>query len=127
MFGANDCSGMVHEIIACFGLTFPRASVSQQNAVGLKRVDVSKKAADKKAAILNETPAGTLLYFPGHIMIYLGKANGEYFSISSTGTFVQNGVTEHVSAVVVNSLNTQRATGTTWLENITAIQWVQPQ
>ena len=127
MFGANDCSGMVHEIIACFGLTFPRASVSQQNAVGLKRVDVSKKSADKKAAILNETPAGTLLYFPGHIMIYLGKANGEYFSISSTGTFVQNGVTEHVSAVVVNSLNTQRATGTTWLENITAIQWVQPQ
>ena len=126
-FNANDCSGMVHEIFACFGLVFPRASVTQQNATGMKRVDTSDMSADEKETLLDKTPAGTLLYFPGHIMIYLGKANGQYFCISSTGTFVQNGIAEHVSNVVINPLDIQRANGKTWLENISAIQWVEPQ
>ena len=127
MFGANDCSGMVHEIVACFGLTFPRASVTQQQAPAMKRVDLNGKSNEEKTAILDKTPAGTLLYFPGHIMIYLGKADGNYYVISSVGTFVQNGNAEHVSNVIVNTLNTQRANGTTWLDNISAIQWVEPQ
>ncbi len=127
MFNANDCSGIVHEIFSCFGLVLPRASINQQDAAGLTRIDVSNQTADEKRATLDETPAGALLYFPGHIMLYLGRVDGNDYVISATGSFLQNGNAEHVSNVVVNTLDIERADGRTWLEHIAAIQLVQPK
>ncbi len=126
MFNANDCSGIVHEVFACFGFNLPRTAAGQQSFLDLKRVSVSGLSINEKKAVLDDTPAGTLLYFSGHIMIYLGSFDGEYYVLSSTGGFTNVNADENrvVMSVVVNPLSVKKKNEKTWLELLSAIQYM---
>ncbi len=65
-------------------------------------------------------PPGTLLYFPGHIMIYLGQVQGEYYVISSVSSMKMPQSSESEDAlkvrrVVINTLSMERKSSVTWL------------
>lgn len=68
-------------------------------------------------------PAGTLLGFPGHIMLYLGTRGGKAYVISAAGSFASDDAFDgdySVNGVSVNSLaDTRRRSGLTWLESLT--------
>lgn len=76
LYARRDCSASMKDLFAPFGLWLPRNS-SQQAKAG-QAIDLSGlTAAEKKKAILNQgMPFFSLLWKPGHIMLYIGRHNG---------------------------------------------------
>jgi cell wall-associated NlpC family hydrolase len=73
--GGRDCSRLVIDIFSSFGLHLPRHSAEQSQS-GSYALDIPAQASDtERLAILDEADAQgiTLVHFPGHIMIYLGR------------------------------------------------------
>ena len=120
---ANDCSGIVHEAYACFGFLLPRGAKSESDVPCVGRVDVSGWTKDQKMAYLRDCMPGSLLYLPGHIVIYLGMDGGEPYAISATGSMGLEGMAKgevcKILSVCVNDLSVRRRTGLTWLESMT--------
>ena len=77
MFGQRDCSSILRDLFAPYGIWLPRNSY-QQSKVGKVIVfdgmsDVAKIKLIKEKAI----PFKTLLYKKGHIVLYVGTYNDE--------------------------------------------------
>jgi cell wall-associated NlpC family hydrolase len=73
--GGRDCSRLVLDVLATFGLHLPRHSAEQSQA-GSYQVDVPTEASEtERLALLDETSRRgvVLAHFPGHIMFYLGR------------------------------------------------------
>ena len=123
MLSSNDCSGYMTDVYRCFGLVLPR-NTTWQAASNAFNFDVTDYADEQKAAILNNMPIGSILFFKGHEMMYLGMVNGKYYvisSVSSIGSFDGTG-TMRARSVIINTLDIQRANKTTWMSNIYKIQ-----
>lgn len=125
MYSANDCSGVVHEVFACFGFNLPRTAGAIMEVDGFEKLDLSGMDDEQKLAALDTVPAGSLLGFPGHIMLYLGKADGRAYVISAVGSFGGADAAEDydysVNSVTVNSLaDTKRRTGSLWLSSLSS-------
>lgn len=121
---ATDCSGYANQVYRCFGFRFPRNSTHQAHMPG-QYYDISKRTDAEKEALLDTLPTGTLLRFPGHIMIYLGKNNGKYFVISALGTFIPSDsekmIVETPRGIMINGLDVLRKNKDTWLTNLTDV------
>jgi len=76
---ARDCSAMTRDFFAPFGLWLPRNSKAQA-AVG-KIVNLSGYDPSEKEKMILEkgVPFRTLLYLPGHIMLYIGRKEGRAY------------------------------------------------
>ena len=75
--GEQDCSTFIRQVFGCFGFILPRNSLAQIKS-GNKQIDLKKTLSDEqksKEIIANSTPAISLLYLPGHIMLYIGNEN----------------------------------------------------
>lgn len=121
MLNSQDCSSFVREIYLCFGMKLPR-NTTWQAAMPVKKLSMEGKSDQEKAELLNQLPAGTILQFRGHEMLYLGAANGRYYTINDVSSLVASDDSENqklkVRSVIINSLDTKRANGSTWLSNI---------
>ena len=120
---AQDCSSFVREVYQCFGLCLPR-NTTWQGEINTKKTDLSGMTEEEKKRALSEMPAGTILQFPGHEMLYLGTRNGKYYTIndvSSLAKDTEQGLKKmRVRNVVINSLgDTKRPNGKTWLSELT--------
>lgn len=75
--GKRDCSAMIRDLFAPFGVWLPRNSGDQAlygRFTGLKDLP----AAEKEARIIRQgVPWRTLLWTPGHIMLYIGLRQGK--------------------------------------------------
>jgi len=86
MYGEQDCSRFIQEVLATVGIRMPRnssdqAKVGQQLAAFSESVDLQSRYE-----VLMRHAAGgmTLLYLKGHIMLYLGQVNDGHYVIHST-------------------------------------------
>ncbi|MBO4316750.1 MAG: SH3 domain-containing protein [Mailhella sp.] len=73
----RDCSGMMRDLFAVFGVWLPKYSGGQKNAgrvVSLADLSAAKK---KETIVSDGIPFRTLIYMPGHIGLYVGSRNGE--------------------------------------------------
>jgi len=124
MYSARDCSQYIMDIYSCFGFQIARNSKAQSD-MPLKSVDVKEKKDEEKKKILEKTPAGSILYFPGHVMLYLGESRGRHYVISPTARIIPNDsqAEEVVNAhtCMVTTLDTKRPNTNTWMEEITRI------
>jgi len=77
MFNQRDCSSTMKDFFTPFGVWLPRNSF-QQKQVG-KTVSLETLSADEKIAtiIKKGIPFKTLLYRPGHIVLYIGTYQNE--------------------------------------------------
>ncbi len=120
MMNSQDCSSYAREVYRCFGLEIPR-NTTWQSAMPADVTVMSDMTDDEKKAVLDTLPAGAILIFPGHEMLYLGKDNGLYYTINDVSSLVppdQPGVIVKPRSVIVNDLSTLRANGSTWLGNL---------
>jgi len=89
MGGEYDCSGLIKQLFACFGIYLPRNGTTQSKAGKLIVEFPDKKPpAEREAEIVKKgVPAITLLRLPGHIMLYLGAVDGKAYALHDTWGF----------------------------------------
>lgn len=75
--GRRDCSSLIRDLFSPFGLTMPRNSGEQAGAgkfISLRNLP----PREKEALIVGQgVPFRTLLWTPGHIMLYIGLHRGK--------------------------------------------------
>jgi hypothetical protein len=75
--GKRDCSSLTRDLFAPFGLTLPRNSGEQAGA-GKFESFKNLSQAEKESLIQRQgVPWRTLLWTPGHIMLYIGVHRGK--------------------------------------------------
>lgn len=125
MLNSRDCSQLVVEVYRCFGINLPRNTESQVK-VPCKTASFDNLDIENRHNLLDKLAPGSLLLFPGHVMIYLGKYQEKYYVISDLGSFAKfdTGATKaniiRTRSVVVNELSIKRANGKQWIECLTA-------
>ena len=115
MLGAMDCSAYTRAIYECFGLVLPRNTTWQQNTPG-KVKDVSKMSDIEKQKYLETVPAGSLLYFTGHTMMYVGSYEGIDYVINAAGSLSDSEGAINVKSqysIIINPLTVRRGRGKT--------------
>ncbi len=120
---SNDCSGITGEIYRWFGIELPRASSQLAAFEGQKTFDVTEYSDKQKVDLLKKLPAGSILFFKGHIMIYIGVVDDTPYCISATGTYcdADGNKLDSNSVIVTNMKKTYRADGETWLSHISKV------
>lgn len=84
LFGDRDCSALTRDLLAPFGLWLPRNSADQARA-GAAQVDLAGLGDADKERLIQErgAPYLTLLYMPGHVMLYIGSPQGRPLALHS--------------------------------------------
>lgn len=122
MLEANDCSGYVRDVYKCFGLELARNTTWQMN-MPVRKYDLTGLDDAHKAAAIAQMPLGTVLFWDGHEMIYLGQENGRLYVLSAVGAigdiFGNEYTSTQVKGVVINTLDMVRASRATWLSSLT--------
>lgn len=117
---STDCCGLSKEIYACFGFELPRGVMQQGQLKGVTVHSMEGMEDEARLELLRSLPAGTILCFPGHIMLYLGMQEDVPYCISAVGSFVPeddaDGTVLSINSVVVNTLNVKRRSGLTWMQ-----------
>ena len=72
----RDCSAMVRDFFAPFGLWLPRNSKAQGMSGVVREVGSLDRHAKEKILREEGRPWRTLVYLPGHIMLYVGSWRG---------------------------------------------------
>jgi hypothetical protein len=94
-----------------------------QQAQPMAKVNMTNMCLEEREQVMDALSVGSVLFFSGHEMLYLGKDNGEYYVVSSVSKIKipgQSG-TQRIRSVILNTLDIQRANGLTWLEALTAV------
>ncbi|MBQ6258776.1 MAG: SH3 domain-containing protein [Lachnospiraceae bacterium] len=129
MLSSEDCSGYVGAVYSCFGLNLAR-NTSWQMEMPVKKYlfdpvsasdseETIAKNLEEKKAVLDTLPAGSILFFSGHEMIYLGKVDGKYYVISSVSSIMnEEGNRQRLRDICIHTLDTKRANGSSWLMQI---------
>ena len=119
MLDSVDCSNYIRDIYKCFGLSLAR-NTTWQSAMPVFKYDVASSTDLEKKELLKTLPAGTVLYFNGHEMLYLGESDGRFYVISALGSIkdFESDDILNVRSIVVNALDIVRPNGNTWLKSL---------
>ena len=81
LFMNRDCSAMIRDFFAPFGIWLPRNSKSQAHYS--KYIDLSKmsKTEKEKYIIEHAKPFETTIYMKGHIMLYIGYVDNRVYTM----------------------------------------------
>ncbi|MBQ5331035.1 MAG: SH3 domain-containing protein [Oscillospiraceae bacterium] len=123
MSHSNDCSGITGEIFRCFGIKLPRVSSDIGNYNGKKTYDVTEYPVKKKIRLLKKVPIGSVLFFKGHIMIFLGVYKDAPYCISAAGTYYDDSekIYDTNSVLITNMNEVNRSDGDSWTEHLQKI------
>lgn len=123
MLESFDCSMYTRTIYRCLGFELPR-NTSWQPMVPHIKIDISTMTDDEKEAFIETLPAGALLYFTGHTMMYIGSEDGKNYVISATGSLSDSQGEWDVRSmysVIINPLTARRASQNTWLHDMHSV------
>lgn len=109
LFQERDCSSMLRDLYAPFGIWLPRNSSEQAKTgrvISLEGLTLEQK---RELIIKEGVPFETLLYKPGHILLYLGMHKGEIAVLHNAWGVktLQNGVEGRkiIGKTVITSLH----------------------
>lgn len=77
MYGNRDCSAMMRDLFAPFGIWLPRNSAAQAKFGDLHSLQGMSASAKIEAIERGAEPFRTLLWLPGHIGLYVGRFEGQ--------------------------------------------------
>lgn len=120
MYRERDCSHVVEDIYRCFGFAFSRGGALSNTYIDTLYIkDMSDSA---KIDMLKKIKPGSFLYFPGHIMLYVGVEDDTPYVISYTGSFFIDGEKIKIHGNFVSPLSLVRGNGRTWLDSLEKIK-----
>ncbi|WOE70332.1 SH3 domain-containing protein [Hydrogenimonas thermophila] len=102
----RDCSTMTRDFFAPFGIWLPRNSKAQASIGEL--IDLSKMSDDEKEKTIIEKgiPFQTLIYLPGHIMLYIGNIDRKVYAMHNIwGIRTQNNGRYIIGKTVITDLH----------------------
>jgi len=89
LYNGRDCSGFVSDVYRSMGLQLPRNSGDQARSPVLKhRLFDARDNHEERMRALAHAQVGDLIYIPGHVMMFLGRVNGEPYVIQDVGGLV---------------------------------------
>jgi len=74
--GKRDCSAATRDLLAPFGLWLPRNSAAQAKSGSSMSLEGMTPEEKEQAILKNGVPYGTLIWMPGHILLYIGQYKG---------------------------------------------------
>jgi len=84
-FFSRDCSALVQDIYKTVGIDLPRNSGEQfKVAEGIGTYFTETTSKEYKKTVLDKLKIGSAIFLNGHVTIYLGKVDKEYFIIHDT-------------------------------------------
>jgi hypothetical protein len=118
--GLVDCSGFIKNIYGVFGFQMPKHSGDQHKTIG-RSIAIKNNTPDIQK-LLDNSPMGTLLYFPGHIMFYLGTKNGKHYILHAICFNYMQGQKIFHRRIQIDTLeDLTDAAGDNFLQKITTI------
>lgn len=85
-FNGRDCSGFVSDVYRSMGVQMPRNTGDQASSPGLSHTAyTSKDGHDARVAAAMALEVGDLVYIPGHVMMVIGKVDGQPYVIHDVG------------------------------------------
>ena len=83
--GGWDCSSFLRDLFLTMGVRLPRNSTPQSKVGEVLATFQEKRDQKKKKELLSQSlPGATFVKLDGHIMLYLGEADGRHYVIHST-------------------------------------------
>lgn len=117
MLRSQDCSGMIGEIYRCFGLRLPRDTRPLTRSP-FRTEDIRALDTAGRREVLTKTAPGSLLFMPGHILLWLGRAEGGDYAIHDMNRCIDG----RIGAVSINDISTlRRANGMVFLDVLECI------
>lgn len=87
-YDARDCSGFVSEVYRSMGVLLPRNTSDQSVSKALhKRTFDTADSSSARMAAIRTLEVGDLIYIPGHVMMVIGRIDGEPWVIHDTTGF----------------------------------------
>lgn len=125
-FNSRDCSSLVSDVFSCFGIKLPRDTSGLSRLRGENiYIGIDGLSAEEKKKLLSGVRQGVVLGFPGHVMIYSGQEDDNFYCINQVGHFCMESDGKlkvyQVDSCVVNDLEVRRKNGKTWLESLSYI------
>lgn len=105
-YGTRDCSGFVSEVYRSFGVELPRNTRDQGVSPAFDRIAFTE--ADDHAArmgVLRNLDVGDLLYIPGHVMMVIGREDGEVWLIHDTTGMRYRDASGEIVSVPLNQVS----------------------
>jgi hypothetical protein len=132
MHGEQDCSRFIQEIFSTVGLQFPRNSLQQAKVGRLIAGFTRESSIEKRLGALSDGSLGGtgILHMSGHIMLFLGSADGIPYAIHDMRGYSEpNGKDERfrlVNRVVVTNLRIGEGTKTgAFLQRLVTVRAVE--
>lgn len=120
-----DCSSTVSAVLKCFGFVLPR-NTGTQRKMDCAKQDLSGLGAGQRRNALDCLQGGELLYTSGHVMLYLGKVDGEYYVLHNTSTESRDdGGKDEFYRCVITSMSLGK-TGQTILDRLIQLNTLFP-
>ncbi len=120
-----DCSAFVGDVCRSMGIEIPRDADEQEIAMP-DRIELSGLSKSERYKTLSRVPAGSLIFKPGHVLMYLGQDDSGtplvIHAISSYYTF--NGAVRekhYIREVLVSGLDFKGYSGREAIEDATSI------
>lgn len=126
LFGSRDCSALVQDVYRSVGIFLARNAGEQAQGAGTN-ISFTDKSPTERIALLRSLPPGATLHFPGHVMLYLGEYQSEFYVIHAIagcgdptrrqpdGTLAPM----PLNSIMVTDLSLRRTNGKTLLESLT--------
>lgn len=81
-YNARDCTGFVSEVYKTFGIYMPRNSAQQgYSSMGENTRFTTASSLQDKLREFKSLDTGDLIYIPGHVMMFIGNADGQPYVI----------------------------------------------
>ena len=85
-YNGRDCSGFVSDVYRSMGVQMPRNTRDQSISPGLTHtVYTDKDSHDARVKAAMALDVGDLVYIPGHVMMVIGKIDGQPYVIHDVG------------------------------------------
>jgi cell wall-associated NlpC family hydrolase len=123
-YNGRDCSSFIANIYKTFGFLLPRNADEQEMSIGKQYKFLSTDTIETRNKILDNVKPGAAIFKPGHVMMYLGKADGVHYMIHDFTSYGKKQGNQYVSTPVfsvgVTSTTLTLSTGDPYIQTFTS-------